>query len=64
MRSQRNHIFAAMIAIVKLETLKLNLYTNHFALKTKLYLKATLAAFQELNLLHKQMPQAVTFDLA
>ena len=53
-----------MIAIVKLETLKLNLHTNHFALKTKLYLKATLAAFQELNLLHKQMPQAVTFDLA
>jgi len=31
--------------------LKMNTNLNHFALKTKLYLKATQAAFQELALL-------------
>lgn len=51
-RSQSNHIFAAMIAFIKLEQLKLNHKTNHFALKAKLYLKAIKAAFAELNSLH------------
>ena len=48
-RSQSNHIFAAMIAFIKLEQLKLKHRTNHFALKTKLYIKAIKAAFSELN---------------
>ncbi len=48
-RSQSNHIFAAMIAFIKLEQLKLTQKTNHFALKTKLYLKALKVAFAELN---------------
>lgn len=51
-RSQPNHIFAAMIAFIKLERLKLTHKTNHFALKSKLYLKAIKAAFAELNSLN------------
>lgn len=50
-RSQSNHIFAAMIAFIKLERLKLNHHTNHFALKSKLYVKAIKAAFDQLNAL-------------
>jgi len=53
-RSQSNHIFAAMIAFIKLEQLKLTHKTNHFALKSKLYLKALKAAFAELNSLNHQ----------
>jgi hypothetical protein len=53
-RSQSNHIFAAMIAFIKLEQLKLTHNTNHFALKSKLYLKALRAAFAELNALNQQ----------
>jgi len=48
-RSQCNHIFAAMVAITKLECLTLIHQTNHFALKAKLYLKAVKAAFDELR---------------
>lgn len=48
-RSQSNHIFASMIAFIKLEQLKLKHRTNHFALKSKLYIKAIKAAFSELN---------------
>jgi hypothetical protein len=48
-RSQSNHIFAAMIAFIKLEQLKLAHQTNHFALKSKLYLAAIKAAYTELN---------------
>jgi len=47
--SQSNHIFAAMIAVTKLECLKLDHLSNHFQLKAKLYLKAVKAAFDELN---------------
>ena len=53
-RSQSNHIFAAMIAFIKLEQLKLTHNTNHFALKSKLYLKALRAAFAELNSLNEK----------
>jgi hypothetical protein len=46
--TQANHLFASICAFVKLERLKIVENTNHFALKAKLYLKATQAAFQEL----------------
>jgi len=36
-------------AAFKLELLKLKHHTNHFALKTKLYLKALQASFAELQ---------------
>lgn len=49
--SQSNHIFASMIAYCKLEVLKVKENSNHFALKSRLYLKALKAAYQELLLL-------------
>lgn len=46
--TQVNHIFASMVAYCKLEVLKVREGTNHFALKSRLYLKALKAAYQEL----------------
>ena len=48
MDTQANHLFASICAFVKLERLKIVEKTNHFALKAKLYIKATQAAFKEL----------------
>lgn len=50
-RSQCNHIFAAMIAYCKLETLRIKKALNHFALKFKLILKANQAAMREFKLM-------------
>jgi hypothetical protein len=50
-RTQGNHIFAAIIAYVKLEMLKLATKINHFALKTKIYMasmKTAMITFHEL----------------
>ena len=47
--SQRNHIFASIVAYCKLEFLKIKTHLNHFALKYKLILKANQIAFQELK---------------
>ncbi len=44
-RTQSNHVFAAIYAFVKLERLKLATKTNHFALRSRMYLKAIQAAF-------------------
>jgi len=49
--TQSNHIFAAMCAYIKLEMLKVATQTNHFALKSKLYLRALRTAFETLNAL-------------
>ncbi len=51
--TQSNHIFASMIAFCKLEILKIKEHQNHFALKSRLYLKAIKAAFSELQELKK-----------
>ena len=51
--SQSNHIFSSLVAFCKLELLKIETATNHFALKFKLLLKANQAAFLELNNLKK-----------
>jgi hypothetical protein len=48
-RTQSNHCFAAIYAFVKLERLKLTTKINHFALRSRMYLKAVQAAFQELQ---------------
>jgi IS4 transposase len=53
-RTQRNHIFAAMLAFVKLETLKLQTTVNHFALKHRLYIKALKVCFAELQTFKEQ----------
>lgn len=48
-RSQRNHIFASIIAYCKLEFLRIKTAMNHFALKYKLVVRANQMAFQELQ---------------
>lgn len=47
--TQSNHIFAALCAYIKLEMLKVATLTNHFALKSKLYLQALRTAFDALQ---------------
>lgn len=55
--TQSNHIFAAMVAYCKLELLKCKEKLNHFALKSKLYIKAIKAAFDELQNLKTFIPK-------
>jgi IS4 transposase len=57
--SQRNHIFASIIAYCKLESLKLKTHLNHFALKYKLLLKANQMAFKELQNLKERIYECV-----
>lgn len=47
--TQTNHFFAALCGYIKLEMLKVETKTNHFALKTKLYVNALHSAFQTLR---------------
>lgn len=47
--SQKNHVFASMLAWIKLEVLSLKHQSNHYGFKTKLYVKALRAAFCELQ---------------
>ncbi len=47
--TQTNHLFASLLAFVKLERLKLTTSKNHYALKAKLYVKALRSAFAELQ---------------
>lgn len=51
--TQTNHFFAALCGYIKLERLKIKTKNNHFALKSKLYLKALLSAFQALRQLNQ-----------
>jgi len=51
--TQTNHFFAALCGYIKLERLKIKTKQNHFALKSKLYLKALLSAFQTLRELNQ-----------
>ena len=53
--TQTNHFFAALCGYIKLEMLKVETKTNHFALKTKLYVNALQSAYQtlrEMNPIH------------
>lgn len=50
-KTQSNHLFASILAYVKMEKLKFVQQLNHFAIKSKIYLAATKAAFNELNAL-------------
>ena len=47
--AQSNHIFASIITVFKMECLTIKTKVNHFALKSKLYLKAVRSAFDELQ---------------
>lgn len=53
MTTQTNHFFAALCGYIKLERLKIKTKHNHFALKSKLYLKALMSAFQTLQQLNQ-----------
>jgi len=48
-RSQTNHIFASLVAFVKLERLCIKTKLNHFALKMRLYQQAWTSATKELQ---------------
>ena len=48
-RTQSNHVSASIWAFVKLERMKLATKMNHFALRSRLRVKAVQAAFQELQ---------------
>lgn len=48
-RTQANHIFAAMVACVKLEKIRVAKRMNHFAIKANLYIKAVKSALTELR---------------
>jgi DDE superfamily endonuclease len=48
-RTQTNHLFAAMCGYIKLELLKTTHKLNHFALKAKLHFRALQLAFAELQ---------------
>lgn len=47
--TQTNHLFASLCAYIKLEVLKQKRRTNHFALKSQLYLHAITTAFHTLR---------------
>ena len=55
--TQSNPVFAAMIAWMKLELIRLKENSNHFALKAKLYVKALRAAYLELQKLKIGQPK-------
>jgi hypothetical protein len=48
-RTQTNHLFAAFGGYIKLELLKVSTHLNHFALKSRLYLRALQVAFEALR---------------
>lgn len=47
--TQSNHFFASLCSFIKLEMLKVKTKTNHFALKSKLYIQALRTAFDALQ---------------
>lgn len=47
-RTQKNHVFMSIYAVFKLECLKLKHQLNHFALRAKIFIKATQLAYAEL----------------
>ena len=51
LRTQSNHCFMAIYAAAQLEGLRVKHHLNHFALRSKLYLKAIRYAFDELQIL-------------
>jgi len=48
-RTQSNHCFASIYGFVKLERMKQATQLNHFALRSRIYLKALQAAYRELQ---------------
>jgi len=59
-RTQSNHLFAAMCGYIKLELLKGSTHLNHFALKSQLHLRALQVAFDSLRQLQPVRLACVT----
>ena len=57
--TQKNHIYASMLAWIKLEILSLKNQRTHYGFKTKLYVKALRIAFDELQKL-KQFVRTIS----
>lgn len=55
--TQQNHIFASIVAFIKLESYRCVTHLNHFALKAKLYHGAIQAAFEQLQQLKNCHPK-------
>lgn len=55
--TQSNHFFASLIAFYKLEIITKEAKLNHFALKTKIYMKAIVVAFKELQNLKSKVKE-------
>lgn len=53
--TQRNHFFASVLALVKLERLRLSQNFSHFSIKSRLYLAAVKASFSEIVKLKAQL---------
>ena len=49
--AQANHILASIVAVFKIECIKINAKINHFAWLAQLYHQAIRSAFDELNAL-------------
>jgi hypothetical protein len=58
-RTQSNHIFLSIFAFFKLELLKIKHKTNHFALRSKLLLRANQMGYQELLVLRGAQGQLI-----
>jgi hypothetical protein len=48
-KTQKNHIFISIYSYLKLELLSIKNKLNHFALKSKIYIKAIKSAMKEIN---------------
>jgi hypothetical protein len=59
-RTQTNHFFFCMLAFVKMERMKLKVKSNHFALKEKIYQSGLKKAFEQLQIIKKN----ILFDAA
>lgn len=60
-RTQKNHLFASILAYVKLETYKFTSKLNHFAMKSKVYIAAIKAAFKELDIIRSPYKEKLVF---
>jgi len=54
-RAQRNHFYLSLIASIQLEALRIRGAKNHFAMRTRLFLKATQAALAELQIIRSSI---------
>ena len=57
-RSQINHLFASVVACIKLEVCRYTTHLNHFAQKAKLYQAALASAFAQLQVPKATVPRA------